>query len=349
MKRKPRGYWTKEKCKEVALNCDGRLELGKRYKGAYESARKNKWLDDICSHIKDKRVGRTKIFWTKQKCKEAALKCDYKEKFKRMYAGAYNSTIKNNWYVELTSHMIELHKPQGYWDKKHCRVVASKCNSRSEFSTYKGAYESARKNKWLDDICSHMKTDINGRYIIYAYEFPDNHVYVGLTRTKSRRFNYHKTNETSSVYQHSEKTFQEPIYKILWEDGIYSADIAKEKEKYYLQMYIFDGWIKLNKVKTGSIGGNKIKWTKEKCKKSALKCKTRSEFQNKYSGAYNTTRKNKWLDDFCYHMEPKLKWNYNVCKEIIPLVKNRTDLRNKYKGAYESANKRGWLDDFFLK
>ena len=28
----------------------------------------------------------------------------------------------------------------------------------------------------------------------------------------------------------------------------------------------------------------RIKWTKEKCKKEALKYKNRNEFQNKYSG-----------------------------------------------------------------
>ncbi len=39
-------------------------------------------------------------------------------------------------------------------------------------------------------------------------------------------------------------------------------------------------------------------WTEERCKESALQCKTRSEFQKKYVSAYNTARKNKWLDSY---------------------------------------------------
>ena len=54
MSRKPNGYWTKERCHEVALTCSTRNEFRKKFGSVYESARKNGCLDEICSHMKKK-------------------------------------------------------------------------------------------------------------------------------------------------------------------------------------------------------------------------------------------------------------------------------------------------------
>jgi len=44
---KPSGYWTFEKCKEVADKCRSRSEFKKRYSSSFKSAERNNWLDDI--------------------------------------------------------------------------------------------------------------------------------------------------------------------------------------------------------------------------------------------------------------------------------------------------------------
>jgi hypothetical protein len=48
---KPNRYWTKEKYQEAALKCKSRKEIEKIFNGAYNSALKHNWLDEICSHI----------------------------------------------------------------------------------------------------------------------------------------------------------------------------------------------------------------------------------------------------------------------------------------------------------
>ena len=81
------------------------------------------------------------------------------------------------------------------------------------------------------------------------------------------------------------------------------------KEEYFVEKYRNDGFLILNKIKTGSVGGynNKhiIYWTKEKCKIESLKYISRYSFQKNSSGAYSSARKNKWLDEICYHMKSK--------------------------------------------
>lgn len=48
-------------------------------------------------------------------------------------------------------------KPNDYWTKSRCADIASTFSHRSDFQyNEKGAYLKARKENWLDDICTHM-------------------------------------------------------------------------------------------------------------------------------------------------------------------------------------------------
>lgn len=54
-KTKPMYYWTKDKCREVALECQSRFEFQKKYTGrAYRAAYDNDWLDELCNHMNPK-------------------------------------------------------------------------------------------------------------------------------------------------------------------------------------------------------------------------------------------------------------------------------------------------------
>ncbi len=42
-------------------------------------------------------LGKTKIIWTQEKCREKALLCSYGEEMKKRFPGAYNAARKNSW------------------------------------------------------------------------------------------------------------------------------------------------------------------------------------------------------------------------------------------------------------
>lgn len=44
-------YWTKEKCQELALECESRSEFHIKYRAAYDVSSKNNWLNEFCSHM----------------------------------------------------------------------------------------------------------------------------------------------------------------------------------------------------------------------------------------------------------------------------------------------------------
>jgi predicted GIY-YIG superfamily endonuclease len=52
--RKPNGYWTIDKVKEEALKYNSRKSFEKG-STSYQIAYRNGWLDDVCSHMRDKR------------------------------------------------------------------------------------------------------------------------------------------------------------------------------------------------------------------------------------------------------------------------------------------------------
>ena len=93
-------------------------------------------------------------------------------------------------------------------------------------------------------------------------------------------------------------------------------------------------------------------WSKENCRKEALKYKYRYEFLKGSRSAYSSSWKNKWLDDICAHMEgtPYRHWIIKEnCKKEALKYKTRNEFRNGSGGAYEPSRRNGWLDEFFPK
>jgi len=298
-KKLPNGYWTKEKCHEEALKFKYKIDFRNKSNSAYVIAYSNKWLDEICSQMIPNR--KPKGFWTKENCANEALKHKKIGDLKRNEAQAYRIIVKNNWYEELCSHMDLKRNPVGYWNYETCEKAALKYKTKTDFvKNDQVAYETAIKNKWIDDICSHMI--IQGNILkrcIYALEFIDNHAYIGLSYNAKKRFEDHINDvsyNTGNILKYIKKTGLYPKMKILTDYINYEeASVMEEIKK---QEYIKNGWIILNKNRCGGLGGNIIKWNKEKCIEAALNCKNISELINKYGGGvYGAIRKNGWYEE----------------------------------------------------
>jgi len=243
---------------------------------------------------------------------------------------------------------------RNYWTKENCEKEALKYLTKSEFQKEgRKAYRVAQKNKWLEDICKHM-IPLGNRYkrCIYAFEFSDNYVYVGLTyNTTRRKYNHFDLTGKSVVAEHIKEIGINPCFRQLTDYiDVNEASILEGKIK---DGYKNNGWIILNKVKCGSIGSSIKKWTKENCLKEALKYKNRSDFSVKSSGAYGAAIKNSWLESICLHMPEGKKKNgtwtnkENCLKEALK-YKNRSDFNKKARGAYLSAYENDWLDEICI-
>lgn len=288
------------------------------------------------------------VKWDYNSCKDESLKYKTKMEFKQNSPSAYSKCVKN--WPELLSHMEEVRKPAGYWTYDRCRELASSCKTRKEFFNKKGfAYEVARKNGWLDDICAHM--DILGnlkKRCIYAYEFDDNFVYVGLTFDFEGRWSKRLKDINDIVKKHIDITGKIPIRKKITD--YLDSNLASKLEGEILKKYIDDGWNVLNRNKTGSLGGDHRVWKYDTCKEEALKYETFDDFRKNNNNCLSAIYKNGWMD-LLKHLKyiKKLNgyWNKENCKECAKLCTGRKDFSSKYRGAYMSSLKNGWLDEFF--
>jgi len=150
--KKPRGYWTKERCQEVALKYKTRNEFAINSRVAYNVTLINNWSNDVCHHMGE--LNRKSIgYWTKERCQEEALKYKTRGVFYKNSGSAYGAAFRNGWLDEICSHLILKNKPNDYWTKERCQEEALKHKTRTEFQKMgKGAYSIALKNCWLDDL-----------------------------------------------------------------------------------------------------------------------------------------------------------------------------------------------------
>ena len=302
MKYKKRGFWNKENCATEALKYTTKISFRHGNNSAYATALKNGWLDDICKHMY--KLKEIKGFWTKENCVIEALKYKTKTEFQNKSSGCYAACLKNNWIEDVCSHMDVMHHTNNYWTKERCYIEALKYTTKKDFILNSNkSYRAALKKGWIDEICEHM-IKLGDRYLrcIYAIEFEDNSVYIGLTYNIDKRFKDHITDvvyNKSSVLTHIKKTGLVPIVKQLSDYiNITDASILEgEKEKEYAN----GGWIILNKIKCGGVGGNIRKWTKENCMAIAMQFSSRKNFRKEYPSVYSTCQKNKWLDELCSH------------------------------------------------
>ena len=353
-KRKPNGYWNDyDKCYEEAKKYKSRCEFQYGHGNAYEWAKKNNWLDDY-NWFDGGRV--KKGTWTYDNCLNEAKKCSSRVEFATKHSGAYDAAITNGWIDDWEWLKRVVHKKWTYID---CLQESKKYKSRSSFALGSGsAYSAACKNRWIDDF--HWLKDerldiIDGKIdLVYSYEFKnENNVYVGRTlikRVKDRDKEHLFSLDSVSSFA-KEKGIPVPEMKIL--ETNLTIKESTEKEGEYVEKYKKEGWIILNKAKTGGLGGlgaRFSRYTYEVCFEIAKSYSTRNDFKKGSTSAYAAALKNKWLDDYEWFVsktKPRNYWNnYENCYEVARKCSSKADFKRISVQAYRVALHNGWIDDY---
>jgi hypothetical protein len=153
----------KAACWDEAVRYMSRVEFANESRLAYDTARINGWLDDICMHMRPVKKTARRGHWDDlENCQLEALKYWTRTSFSKRSGGAYQAAQKRGWLEIVCSHMKPslMTVPHGYWDiKDNCRNEAKQYCTRNEFKRGSpSSYNAARMNSWLDEICSHMKS-----------------------------------------------------------------------------------------------------------------------------------------------------------------------------------------------
>jgi hypothetical protein len=281
-------------------------------------------------------------------CKEEALKYKTKSEFKKNSSTHYNKCVKNKWLSNVCSHMVELIKPKNYWTYERCKEEALKFSNRTDYSRCGNwSYYVALNNGWLDEICEHMipKGSLKKR-CIYVYEFKNNVAYIGLTYNFNSRWTRRKNDKNDVVYQYMQLTGETPIRKQLTD--YIDLPNAQRLECEYVQQYKDDNWRILNRVKTGSLGGAIVKWTRDKCVDEISKYKSLFEFRESNNNCLSAIYKNGWLDLLTPLNKVKMSNNYwtkEKCFDAAKQCKTKKEFYLRFRGGYASSKKNNWFDE----
>jgi len=96
-------------------------------------------------------------YWTKEKCREDALRFNSKSAWKLESKHAYDKSRINGWLPELTAHMKPKKKPNGYWIKEKIMEDAKRFDRPSDWERESpSAPVIAGRNGWLEEATAHM-------------------------------------------------------------------------------------------------------------------------------------------------------------------------------------------------
>jgi hypothetical protein len=333
----------KERVLKAARKYNNKTDFHNYDRNAWRTAKKLGIYNECTAHMVIKQ--RPKGYWTRDLCHKEALKFKTRNEFCIGGSAAYQGAQELGCLDDICSHMVSPIVERGYWlNERNCLLEALKYESRKEFARgAPRAYDVAREKNILDDLCSHMIRKGNSHNkLIYAWEFPDNSVYIGLTFCPESREKHRKKSKSDAVTIHVKKTGLTPRYRK--KTKYLPVAEAIKKEDFYINWYARKGWKILNRKKAGSIGGNIIKWHKIAVVSSAQKCSSQKEFRERFPSAYLKALENKWLKACYSHLKEVRKppgfWTEDNIQKVALKCKTRVEFEKKYGSAMDAARKK---------
>jgi len=343
---KKRGYWTKEKCAELARQCSSRKELSEKSRACYTTSHRKGWLDEICSHMATKKRARPN-HWTKDNCLKEALKYSIRSEFEKNNLGAYTRARRENWLDDICKHMsFRQRGAKGvkklyilYWQNLNKVYIGISNNPKRRISNHlkKSSNQYIEElifnghqpqfeviSDWLDfSKITELEKETIDRYKNDSWEVL-NIAKGGALGGTTIKWTKEKCFEQASKYQNrgAFEANESGCYKAALRLGIYEAICAHMD-------YI--------KLPNGH-------WTKENCLKEALKYKSRTKFCRGSGGAYNECLKNDWLDEAFAHMRlAEITYSYNECHDAAKKYSSKSSFLKQDKSKYKYAQKKDWI------
>ena len=153
--RKPRGYWTLEKCQQSARNYQTRTEWQTNDKPAWSAARRRGWLDLCCDHMEQ--IQKPFGYWTRERCIESTKQYETLADWRNGEKTAYGVASKSGWLDECTTQLKRATVKRGGWTVEKCKKSALDYKTRQEWRRGDSkAHAAAKRNGWLDECCGHM-------------------------------------------------------------------------------------------------------------------------------------------------------------------------------------------------
>lgn len=339
---------------EFAKEGGNQTEFRTKHRTAYNALYIKKWWEEASAvlprqnffHSDEQLIKTAKLYPSLKSMRESENQ-SHKSQF---------SLIKQRKLTHIAfAHMKKQRVANGHWTKKRVLDVAKSYKTVDYFRNNKsGAYDAAYRNGYIDEVkalIGETKSKSEDKHLMYVIMNKRlNLCYVGQTcqawaTRKSAHLHENNSRHSSKITKLKDTVFQ-PLGS-----HEYNAEQIDNMEHKYYDYYGSVGFTMLNdKSQLGSRGSTRL-ITKKDCKKAALECKTRTEFQKRFSSKYGRARVQGWLDE-CYEHMPQLinppgYWNVELCRELAKKCTGRGDFQKRCRAAYMWGQKNRCLEEIY--
>lgn len=354
--RRPKGYWTLERCQEEALLYQTRTEFQRGSGGAYDFAARRGWLDKICGHMVTAYNGYYHCIYVV-----------FNDRLNKAYIGITRQKFDNR---------IRDHKSSN--NSTNSRFISQELDTVFEQLTdyiYRTELIGAEERKWIQS------------YIDSDYEVLNDEKSIGCIGVLKEIWTDKKIFDEAKKYDCRQDfhKFANGAYGAARRKGILDQacehmevivrprnSLTKEKckelalrfntrtdfsrnETGAYKVCSENNWLDefCSHMKVGRYLNDQLNfsdgltWTKEKVLKELAKYKTLAEFRRGSSGAYNAGRINKWLHGTEYKEKGKRASNstFESCKKSARRFKTRSDFERVDYKSYNYACKKKFIDE----
>jgi len=342
--RRPNGYWTLEKCKGAALKCKHKTEFQRRYRGAYSVSSINGWLGEVCAHMKI-----LLNTYTIEECFDKSKLCKYRSEFSKKFPKEYDFARRKKWLDEICSHM----KPAG--NVMHRMVYAQEFQVTN--CVYVGLTGRIEKRKTQhvtekrETIYKYiLKTGLKPTLKEISGYLPVEKAIVLEDKTikKYRKAGWTVLNiaKAGALGGNTQKWTEEKCRTVALQCKARNEFLRKSPSAYSAAWQ--NEWLSDICKHMNRLVNPPNFWTKERCHKKALMCKTKKQFRTRFPTVYTCAWKNGWLNDITIHMDeirkPRNYWTFELCAIEAKKYKTRNAFKEKSSAALDSATRKGWLD-----
>lgn len=89
------------------------------------------------------------------------------------------------------------------------------------------------------------------------------------------------------------------------------------------------------------------KWTRDRVRDAALKCRTKTEFQERFSGAKKWALRKGIYEEVCAHMERQFFWTLPLVQDEAKKYSSKSEFGDGCSSAYQWACRNGVINDLF--
>lgn len=298
----------------LAKSCKTRKEFLLKHPTAYHTAYHAGVLDQVWSAA-NLQKSRPEPLFTKDEvlthARQFRTRKEWKAACKTLRPSPYRWAVRRNLYHECVAHMDPTKPDFSNWVRPlkytndEIKASAAKYKHKSEWknSEDNGLYQRALKRgkDFFNECTAHMTPAANpyaGDYVIYAFKFTDQHIYVGLTfKVEDRKAGHLRF---GPVCRHIQEC---PTYEFtILQDKITSPAEAVAAEKKWIDHYRNDPeWTVMNDAPGGSLGSVQAQstWTVDELVAIAGQFRTRKEWLLGNQAVYKRAKRMGVFEEVC--------------------------------------------------